>query len=186
MVIVVIVTSNTEIPSAVRKIFDVWQLFIYYTLTSFNELLLIWENNFVLRLWFSLKISSQLMWFSWILAKCLLFRFILYFDINDTIYYSHYYFNIDEYVEYQVKMWQSNVSPFVRLSVRYQHFQNLKVLRVWDCYAEVNDLGVYVLWVWEQKALGSRILNFRPCTVRSHPELSPVGRNERPREWCYY
>jgi len=49
------------------------------------------------------------MWFSWLLAKCFLFRFILYFDINDIIsdciyYYSHYYFNIDEYVAYQIKM----------------------------------------------------------------------------------
>jgi len=79
----------------------------------------------------------------------LLFRFILYFDTDDTIsdciyYYSHYYFNMDEYVAYQMKMWQSNNCSSGRLSVRYQHFQNLKVLRVWHCYVKVNELGVNV------------------------------------------
>jgi len=46
-------------------------------------------------------------------------------------------------------------------------------------------LGTYILEVWEQ-LFGSRILNFGPCAMRGHLELSLVGRDNAPRARCLF
>ena len=65
-----------------------------------------------------------------------------------------------------------SVRPSIRLSVLCQHFKNLKTRDRWADVHETNH--VYSMGLWTQ-LLGSRILNFGPCTARGHPELSRVG-----------
>jgi len=91
-------------------------------------------------------------------------------------------------VYFEISFWSSLPRRLVKPvtvkcpSMRCQHFQN-PWLR--DHWADVDETWLVYSMGWSNKLLGSRIMNFGPCTPCG-AKFSLIGRDDPPGPGCLY